>query len=135
MARHKLDLSAEPDVAVIGISCHENDYRLCWALNKSLDLALTRRATDVASEGGPARFAAFDHLDDDGQVTISLVSNRSEGLLLVKDQKQADFFLLVDEHAHLTAAETLDRARSTEFILAAFAVDAKRLRSGPGLFA
>src|SRR4029453_14184966 len=103
MARHKLDLEPEPDALVIGISSHVNDYRLCWALNRSLGVALARRTTDIAGiEGNTnARFAAYDHQDEESGTQLTLISNRSEGGRLLKDQKQADYFLVVDENGPL----------------------------------
>ena len=34
MAKQKLEMDSDPDITVIGISCHENDYRLCWSINR-----------------------------------------------------------------------------------------------------
>jgi hypothetical protein len=30
----KLDMEPDPEVMLIGISSHVNDYRLCWSLNR-----------------------------------------------------------------------------------------------------
>lgn len=136
MAKHKLDLRPEPEVVVIGISSHVNDYRLCWSLNKSLELELTRRAEDVEGiDGAAASFAAYDHVFEDDGTLVSLLCNRSEGVLLLKEQREADFFLVLDENGPLRPDETLDRIRNAEFVLAAYTLDLKRLRSGLELFA
>ena len=133
MARHKLDLEPQPDAVVIGISSHVNDYRLCWALNKRLGVNLSRREKDIAAGTG-AHFAAYDHLDEETGARLMLISNRSEGVLLLKDQKQADYFLVVDEEGSLRSEEVMEQVRNTEFVLAAFTLDLKRLRSGHELF-
>ena len=136
MAKHKLDLRPEPDAVVIGISSHVNDYRLCWSLNKSLDLELTRRTEDVKGiDGSTASFAAYDHVFENEGAIVSLLCNRSEGVLLLKDQREADFFLVLADHCPLRPDETLERIRNAEFVLAAFTLDLKRLRSGLELFA
>ncbi len=136
MARHKLDLEPQLEVVVIGISSHVHDYRLSWALNRSLGVALARRRDDIAGiEGnGDARFAAYDHLDEENDTRLTLICNRGEGGRLLKDQKQADFFLVLDEEGPLNPADVLERVRATEFVLAAFTLDLKRLRSGHELF-
>ena len=60
MARLKLELEPDPEVVVIGISCHEQDYRLCWALNRHLGLTLTRRRTGLHdAEDGTGLHAAY----------------------------------------------------------------------------
>lgn len=133
--KHKLDLRPEPDAVVIGISSHVNDYRLCWAMNKSMGIALARRAEDVTGgEGGLKRFAAFDHHEEDGGTMLTLLSNRCEGVPLIKEQKEADFFFVLDANGPLRPEEALDLIRNTEFVLAAYMVDLKRLRSGLELF-
>ena len=43
--------------------------------------------------------------------------------VLLKEHKQADFFLLVDEAAPLTPEELIDHVRKTEFVLMAFPLD------------
>ncbi len=134
MARHKLDLEPEPDAVVIGISSHVTDYRLCWALNKCLGVNLTRREKDIAASNG-VQFVAYDHQDEDTGARLMLISNRSEGVLLLKDQRQADYFLVVDDEGPMRAEEVMDLVRNTEFVLAAFTLDLKRLRSGHELFA
>lgn len=133
MARHKLDLEPEPDAVVIGISSHVNDYRLCWALNKRLGVTLTRREKDIVASTG-AQFAAYDHQDEETGARLMLISNRSEGVLLLKDQKQADYFLVMNEESPRRPEEIMEQVRNTEFVLAAFTLDLKRLRSGHELF-
>jgi hypothetical protein len=133
--KHKLDLRPEPDALVIGISSHVNDYRLCWALNRSMGIALARRATDVVGgDSGHVRFAAYDHLDDETGTVMTLLVNRSGGVPLIREQKDTDFFFVLDENGPLPVDEALVRIRNTEFVLAAYRVDLKRLRSGLELF-
>jgi len=130
VAKHKLEPAPEPEVQLIGISSHVNDYRLCWALNRQLGLALTRRAHDIEEPGpeGIAHFAAFDHLDEAAQPAYTLVNNHSGDGVLLREQRQADYFLVVDPAAHMTDADLLDQVRATEFVLTAFVLDMRRLR-------
>lgn len=134
MARHRLDLEPELDPIVIGISSHVNDYRLCWALNKCLNLSLSRRASDIIGPTG-GKFAAFDQDDEETGTRISLISNRSEGGLLLKDLKAADYFLIMDAAGPLRSGEAIDLLRGADLVLAVFNVDPKRIRSTPELLA
>lgn len=137
MARHKLELEPELDVTVIGISSHVNDYRICWSLNRQLGVSLTRREEDVSGmePGSPARFAAFDHVDVDTQAPMTLICNRSPEGILLKEFKQADFFLVVGEEGPMAPHEVLATVRGAEFVLAAFPIDLQKLRTGHQLFA
>ncbi len=132
MAKLKLDLEPDPDVTVIGISSHVNDYRLCWSINRSMGLALARRRDDIAEEthGVLARFSAYDHVDDATQARITLVNNHSGDGILLKEHRQADFFLVVDNVLAENRPELLDQVRSAEFVLTAFPLPYEQLRAG-----
>lgn len=132
MARLRLDPPREPEVAVIGISSHVNDYRLCWALNKAMGLELSRREQDIVdgTPNGPAHFAVFDHTDTETEMRYALVSNNSGHGRLLKGQKQANYFLVVaaseDEHP----PDLLEQVLAIEFVLTAFELPYKELRAG-----
>lgn len=110
---------------LVGICSHENDYRLCWALNKALGLTLAR-CTDL--EG--SSHARFEHVDPDLGVTWSLVSNSGPEGLLIKEQPRTDYFLMVDEELGVDPDELLGRVKNIEFILTAFPLDLDGLRGG-----
>ena len=40
--KHLLEEEYEYDFKLLGICCHEKDYRLCWAVNSTLDLNLSK---------------------------------------------------------------------------------------------
>jgi hypothetical protein len=129
VAKHKLDMDPDPEVVLIGISSHVNDYRLCWSLNRTLGIELTKREKDIA-EPGPERMAfysAFDHSDQEAQVVYSLVNNHSGDGVLLKEHRQADYFLLVDKNA-VEPTDLLTLVRSAEFVLTAFTLDPRRVR-------
>ena len=130
MAKLKLDSDLDPDVFLIAISSHVNDYRLCWALNKSLDIDLGRRRHDIESQGPEqiAYFSAFDHTEESTQSNVTLVSNHAPEGVLFADQRQTDFFLVVDGESTFSPTDTLDRVRRAEFVLTAFNMDIKSLK-------
>ncbi|MBX2981106.1 MAG: IPExxxVDY family protein [Flavobacteriales bacterium] len=130
MAKLKLDSIPQPDVFLIAISSHVNDYRLCWSLNKSLGLELSRRDEDIAGQGPErmAHFSAFDHTEEETQANITLISNHAPEGVLVADQRQADFFLVVDDQSSLLPDDTLERVRNSEFVLTAFTLDINNIK-------
>jgi hypothetical protein len=132
MVKLKLDLEPDPELTVIGISSHVNDYRLCWALNQSTGLDLRRRRSDIVEtfNGRTARYAAFDHEDPQGLGRCTLVNNHGNEGILVREQRQADFFLVVDKAVDEAHPDLLERIRATEFVLTAFPLAFGSLRSG-----
>ena len=130
MAKLKLDLDPDPEVFLIAISSHVNDYRLCWSLNCKLGISLSRRNKDI-EEPGPeqmAHYTAFDHTEEITQAQFTLVSNHAPEGVLVTDQRQTDFFLVVDTATQTPPAEVLEQVRSAEFVLTAFPLDPRELR-------
>ncbi len=132
MAKYRLEEPVDPEVMLVGISSHVNDYRLCWALNRSLGINLVRRKADIVEPGPrvPLHFAAFDHQDISSSARWTLVNNHGEDAILVKEQRQADFFLIVDQHAPISPADLLQQVRQSEFVLTAYPLEYKDLRTG-----
>lgn len=132
MAKFKLDMDPVPDITVIGISSHVNDYRLCWSINRSMGLELTRRRSDIVDEvnGITASYSAYDHVDEHTQGRCTLVNNHSGDGVLLREQRQADFFLVLDNEIAGTRPDLLERVRSAEFVLTAFPLPYEQLRSG-----
>lgn len=132
MAKYRLDERVTPNVKVFGLSCHVPDYRLCWSLNRSLGLDLSRRLTNIVEEskGRALHYTVFDQADDDGLVRWSLVCNVCGRRKLIPSQKQADFFLLVDQETAARDMRILERLRAAEFILTAYPIDMGELKSG-----
>lgn len=130
MAKLKLEMEADPEITLIAISSHVNDYRLCWALNRSLGIALCRREHDIADAGPEhmAHYSAFDHTDGPSQAMYTLVTNHTTQGVLLKDHRHADYFLLVDEAAPILPADLLEQVRRTEFVLTAFPLELRDLR-------
>ncbi len=130
VAKHKLDMEPDPEVILIGISCHVNDYRLCWALNRTLGINLTRREQDIVDPGPEkaASYSAFDHTDEESQAHYALVNNHCTDGILLREHKQVDYFLVVDESAPITPEQLIDHVRRTEFVLMAIPLDARTER-------
>lgn len=132
MAKFRLDERIVPKVTVLAISSHVADYRLCWSLNRTLGLDLSRCREDIAdgSDAGVQHYSAFLQRDDEGEVQWSLVSNNNGTRHLIPKEHQADYFLLVDRDTANAEPTLLDRVRSAEFVLTAYPVDFDRLRMG-----
>jgi len=84
---------------VIGISSHENDYRLSWSINDYIGLAFSQNDSLVADSG--KEFTLFVHEDSEKRLTI--ISNRCDNGFLLEKHKNLDFFLKFD--ALLSEAE------------------------------
>jgi hypothetical protein len=77
----------------IGISSHENDYRLSWNLNEYLDLQFVFQ--NKGHIVGTEEFACFCHRDE--KQTLWLISNRCSNGFLLPKYKNFDFILKFDK--------------------------------------
>ncbi len=75
-----------------------------------------------------AHYTVFDHTEEDTQAQYSLVSNHAPEGVLVTDQRQADFFLVVDTASQVPPSELLEQVRGAEFVLTAFPLDPRGLK-------
>lgn len=138
MGKFRLDIEYDYDFLLIGISCHEKDYRLCWAINQALgiDMARTENPLEISlrKDEKPSRFTlyGFEHPENDS--AFFLVSNRSETGLLVPEQKHADYFLVVHgPFGKNEEARFLQSIKEIAFVLTAFALVPGELKSKQNL--
>src|ERR1051326_1834498 len=98
MGKHKLEIEYEYDFHLIGISSHEKDYRFCWALNNKFNMdfkkgdgiALRDRKKTEAD-----RFTVYEFQDEEMYTDFFIIVNRSGTSLLLPEQKQADYLLMI----------------------------------------
>jgi hypothetical protein len=92
---YKLKVAPEAlSFTIIGISSHENDYRLAWNLNESLGLKLAQTDHFIPKIGGA--FACFVHRD--AEQTFRLISNRRNNGYLLNTYKNFDFILKFEKN-------------------------------------
>jgi hypothetical protein len=113
-------LDATPVVfTIIGISSHENDYRLSWNMNEQLRLAFVQGDSITAGDGN--EFTCFVHEDD--RQSLLLISNRCDNGFLLGKHKNFDFILKINaglNEAQMT--EWLSNLRNVPLVSAAFPI-------------
>ena len=135
MSKHLLLDDYDYDFFAIGITCHAKDYRLCWAINKLLDISL-EKDTDIEltnKKGKTSKHSCYYYWDELTEKEYRLVSNKSQNDFLVKEQKQADFYLLLYENTAETAKEIAIQLKKINIILMSFEVNITTLKSKENL--
>lgn len=137
MLKHTLDIEYDFDFVLLGISCHEKDYRISWALREKLGFDLCRGEDIVISNRKPGEdgsFAVFESLNEDNDSGIYLVANRSESSFLIPEQRAFDYFLLAKGGYDKQDQEfMLKKTREIPFVLTAFSIDPNSLKSKQNL--
>ena len=87
--RNVVKLDASPvTFTVMGISSHENDYRLSWSINEQLGLSFVQ-SDSLIIDGN--EFTCFVAENDDH--SLILISNRCDDGFLLEKYKNFDFIL------------------------------------------
>ena len=127
MSKTKLVVEYDYDFCLIGIVCHEKDYRLCWTLNTALQINLSKKDDHIT---GNSAHSLFHHNHEQHFREYYLVANRGSAGLLVDDHKQVDYFFIVrgdvgaDEQKHF-----LEQFKQIGMVSAAYVLDANILKS------
>ena len=132
--KYILDSVYEYDFDLLGICCHEKDYRICWALNNALNISLEKSSEDIEfifhkKSKQNACFPLFIFESEKDHAIYHLIGNKSDINLLVPEKKHIDFFFMVKSSEYLNISEILAKIRSIKFVLTAHLVDVNQLNS------
>lgn len=130
MKKEKLHISFDEvfDYKLIGVSCHEKDYRLCWAINQSLGIDLSR-VDNLGVEGRNhiEGFPFFEYHDKGKGIIFRLLANRFEGKVLMKELKTIDFLFLL-KGLDDTVDEIDDKLSAIDMVIFASEIEVENLK-------
>ena len=122
------------EFVLIGICSQLDDFKLCWHLNKHLDIDLIRDVNDISSVHQKKKvdifFSLFNHIDAENNLHYSIISNKSLSINLIPEQKQTDYFLkIVGEIDLIDQSEIVKKIKQIENVITAFSIDISSLKS------
>ena len=130
MSGFTLHITNDYDFDAIGISSHEKDYRLAWALNKHLDLQLVHlRDLIVSGQTATSTHPIFRCEDPVKKIVYTLFDNKTENGYLLSDLQQFDYVLKIEGSQHDDSEEILKKLKQTPFVNAVLKLDVERLKS------
>lgn len=130
--RYSLDVDPEIDFEMLGVSSHLRDYKLCWHLNRSLAMNLSRSAPLLykhTKQDQPAQHARFTWHDEENHTEYHLVKNKSEQGFMVPEHKHADYLIFVRDNIHVNFTELIAEIRKIDNVLMALKIDATQLKN------
>ena len=126
ITRHTIPGDEIKEFFFLGVVSAEPDYRLSVLINKHLGTDL-RKCDDeitVQTDSGRPSFSRFTTVPPE----LSLVSNRSEGYVLLRKLKNIDFFLLFCGQTERQKTEELATTlREIPEITAVFVLDSRKI--------
>lgn len=128
----RLQIRETNGFSLIGISSHENDYRLVWAMNNAFSFQFTRIENLVIFNpklNADLEFSRFIFTDEDKYLTYHLISNRCPDGFLFPEIKNLDYLLQITgeiDSKHL--ASLLKELKKVSIVSAIFMIDPKQLK-------
>ena len=136
MAKLVLDWKDEQEdsFTLIGISCHQKDYRLCWELNKILELKL-QKEEDIPGPNEEISFSRYYYNNEDFLQDFYLLTNKIGKIFFAPELKQADYILQIyGIRIEYEVDELIQKIISIDSVLTAFVFDTEKLKYGHQLF-
>jgi hypothetical protein len=131
----KLVLEIEPDFdfKLLGMVCAQQAYRMGWLLNHTLGFSLERldeMEVELSRKKEVTFFDFFEYHDEEQRLEYYLLSNKSEGKLLIPEMRQVDYWLLMrGAFENLNEARLLKQLKQLRTMQTAFYVDPSGLKS------
>lgn len=135
MAKFILSFEEDYPYLVFGITSTTKDYRMCWSLNKALNISLKREnALDIYSKDkGIIGHSCFVYEDEVYSAKYRLVENKHAHSRFLPEVVQADYLLIVDETEKVDKTEILRKIKSIRQVLLAFNIDIDTLKNKQNL--
>lgn len=155
MAKHILEIEYDYDFVLIGVSSHDKDYRLCWRLNKDLNLKLAIQPSfeiKNKKQKTPSFFSFYLYENKELFTEYAVIANMSETKqaensannlfgeinsdsdILIPEQKQFNYFVIIrGEMENEEVDEFIRNLKEIENIQTAVRIDVKSLRSKQNL--
>lgn len=138
MAKHilKTDNSAAYDFMLFGIVCQSRDYKLCFEINRVMNLSLERGDDfEVSLNKGKDKIktSRFEYRDGFGNEYFVFTNKTLTGLL-IPEHKSIDFFMMIREPAPQYEKAHVERQlRSIPVVLGAYYLEPEKLKTGDRL--
>lgn len=135
--KYSLDDDYEFDFHLLGVSCHEKDYRICWAINHALGINLSKEEKDIEviirKSNRFSLHSMYTFFDEDNEVEYRLISNRSTMGYLIPEAMQADYLLMISDNCQWTVDELKKEINGIGFVLTTYQINVESLKSKENL--
>jgi hypothetical protein len=130
---HKLTFEDDFRFILIGISSHENDYRVCWSLNNTLGTFL-KRSENLTIYNSRLKqnqeFTMYQYADQETLNNYHLISNRCDDGFLLEEMSNIDYILKISGDAGKNfPAQLVHKLKKIDVITTAFEINPSILKS------
>ena len=116
--RYVLESTNEIDFSVLAINSHIKAYRLCWNLNKTLNIDLEKNEDQKITNR--LFFSRYTHITKDG-FEYNVLVNRSKEGYLVPEYKSVNYFLILNTQKKIK--KIIEKVKNIKEVLMVFELD------------
>lgn len=125
----QLEVEYDYDFLILGISCHERDYRLCWLINRAMGYEMERSEDlEIHFAHDVVKFPVFQYEMPEEMTRLILIKNRVNGGILIPEVKQIDYLLKI-ENDHGEHEKLMQMIRKIPQVIGTFDLEVKNLKS------
>jgi len=124
------------DFSLLGIITPMRAYRLCWFLNKQLEMNLEREEDLLLKNEQDEEmfFPKYYFYIEESETDFYLLGNKGTDGFLIPEQKEIDFFMLVYNLPDRDGGAALaKKIKTLQEVQSAFTMDPRKLRSKENL--
>jgi len=135
--RKFLKFEIDLDFVLIAVTTSQKDYRICYLINKYLNLDFTRSAdleVDISEALAPAFFSLYRYTADDAETDYYFIANKGSEGYLVPEMSRVDFFFKIKNHINENDLDKLiSILNKIPEVVAAAKIDPKKIKSRENL--
>ena len=136
MAKHKLVWEDDFDFDLIGVCSSNSDYKLCWGINRVLDIGLSKGEdyNVFKKKEGECLHSFYEFFNEDTHEEFYLIKNQSFNYkLLIPEQDKIDYFLILKNNYSYEISDLIAKLKQLDSILTAFSFNVDDLKSKSNL--
>lgn len=127
--KHKLTIDSDFNFSIFGIHTTEKDYKLCWFINESLSLKLSK-SEDIIFEGKNGieyNYSVYTHYDDNDEILYRFISNKNGSNYLIEELKNIDFIFQIFDNDN--ASKITSELKKVENVLGVIKIDLELIKA------
>ena len=93
---YKIEEDYDFNLDVLAINSHEKAYKLCWIINKNMNLNFIKTKDHVYQGNSNLRFQNFTYYNTQSETKYNILSNHSTDGCLYPNKKSINYFFLIE---------------------------------------
>ena len=122
----KFDEEFELDFLILGINSHIKLYKLCWEINKKMNMSFVKNKNHTIRNS--QEFERFSYTDKNSETRYNILSNTSNTGSLDPQNKAVNYFMTVQGEIYNTK-KIIKRLTQIEDILLVFELNLSNINS------